>query len=772
MKKKIKSIIGVIVSVAAVMTFLCVDGNKTIMASEADITSDLVAKWTFDDNYTESVSNIPTKLGGKQITYDQGIHGKAAVFNGIDQYLEATQCSQLDLNSTYIQNKDNFTISMWLNIEDSRDVEKFILDKGNSGWIGDDYYTRPYRVYLDGSGLGVELNNGYNNGKTDYLTEGSAYIDEAYADGCEWFLYTVTYDGSRLKTYRNNVLAQQTNYTYGMSKNDMNLFIGVDSEFSKFFKGKIDDLRMYTRTFTYDDVDMLYNEGIKANKEALQPTKQLVGYYKFDGNLEDSSKFKLNGIEVTTKGTKNYGPGKSGKSLTIKNGRYFEIPYGDNYNLGNEYTISLWVKSELSESRPLLFKENPAYGGDNDNEYSYSLYSDTWGNNEICSFTMKSNIWELNQWQPSTVITSEVESNYSTTGIYSNEWKHVAFTFSNGTVTSYLNGKVQSTKDNLGLTKLVNGAGSLLIGYDGNTFFQGSLDELKIYNKCLTPTQVKNEYKRVNSVSIDQNTINKLAKMKTGFSITIPQITFKDINTLTKTVAKSSDAGVTFTSSNPKIISVGNNGVVKALKSGTAYVTVTYNDISKSIKVNAKSDTLYLNESDIKLISKIKVGKSASLGTIKVKDGYTGNYSTIKTSSSKVTFKSSNTNVFTVNNYGKLKGVKNGIAKLTICYNGYEKKYTISVKSDTISLGTTITNKLSNIKVSSPYNIESIKVKDGITGKTSTILSKSYKVKFKSSNTKLFTVNNFGKITGIKAGTGKLIITYDGFAKEYTVKIK
>ncbi|MBE5925929.1 MAG: hypothetical protein E7270_03100 [Lachnospiraceae bacterium] len=746
----------------------------TANAATADITSNLVAHWKFDGNITETVGGIPTEYGARALTYAKGIHGQAAVFNGTDSYLIADACETLDLGSTYTANTDAFTISMWLNMGDCKDTTKYLLQKGgDDGWKGDYYYSTPYELYLNGAAPSVELSNEYQDSSSEYSTSGHNYLSDKYADGSEWFLYTLTYDGSRIKIYHNNELINQLNYTDGITKNDMDLYIGTNFDLDDYYKGMMDDLRMYTRTLSYDDVEALYNAGVAANKEALNPTKQLVAYYKFDGNLNDSTAFANHGEEVSATGTINYGWGKSGQALTMGNGKYFEIPYAEQLNFGKEYTISFWVKQSLEGNRPILYRQNPAYGqNDNDNYYTYAIYADSWSEGECFSSFAKQYLFDYSSWCPGE--SSEISTNTLSTdsnGILASDWKHIAYTFNNGELKCYFNGTLLTTEEATEFTKIVNSAGSLLIGYDGDTFFQGSLDELKIYNRCLNISEIRTEYNRINAITIDSATITKLSKMKKGSSVTIANIGFKNVNTGAVSNIASSNSSVSFRTSNSAVATVTNNGVVKAVGNGTATITAVCNGISKDIKITVKSDTVSITSAQVKSISTVKKGKSVTINSIKVKDGFTGATSTIKSSNSKVTFKSSNPKIFKVTNSGKITGVKNGSAKLTITYGAFSRVYNVNVKSDTISVTSAVSKKLKAIKVKKSYTIPSIKVKDAITSKTSTIKSSNNKVTFTSSNKKIFTVTAKGKITGKKAGSATLTIKYNGFSKSITVKI-
>ena len=141
--------------------------------------------------------------------------------------------------------------------------------------------------------------------------------------------------------------------------------------------------------------------------------------------------------------------------------------------------------------------------------------------------------------------------------------------------------------------------------------------------------------------------------------------------------------------------------------------------------------------------------------TAKVSQVYVGKKATIKVTKTKVTgkvtFKSSNKKVATVNSKGVITGKKAGKAVITVKVGKYTKKLTVKVKKPSFKL----------VK-------SSVKLKKG---KKTTIRVKAApvsKVTYKTSNKKVATVNSKGVVTAKKKG--KVTITVKSGKK--TVKIK
>lgn len=538
----------------------------------------LVAHWTFDGNYNESVSGLKTTLGEKSLTYTEGIFGKAAVFNGKDNYLVVEANSILNLGNSRDTDNNNFTISAWINLGDSKSGEKYLLDKGSSSnWDKNDdcYWTNPYRISFERCETTVALSNGFQDTSKEYNinTEGEARLSGKYVEGGEWFLLTVTYDGKRVKVYYNNELLNQTNYTDGIAFNEEDLYIGTDYRLENLFKGAVDDLRLYTKTLSYDEVNELYQNGLKSNKEFLQPKKQLVAYYAFDGDLKDSSIFKNNAEKVAVQGTTKYVVGKNGKAITMSKGNYILVPAADQLNFETEFTISSWIKADKAGEYPILYRQNPSDSDDNDNEFTYrlALYStDTFEDSQVHMYTKA---YDPNDWAPATGQYLTMEFSTAEQKIKSNSWFHYTVTYKDGQMSAYLNGKLINKSNKSDLIDIYNASGDLLIGFDGDTFFTGALDELKIYNKCLSATEIAKEAKRVDSISLSDKDRKALTTLGKGKTITLNGVKLKDGDTGKESTVKKD---ITYKSSNTKIFTVSKTGQLKGVKAGKAKLTVTY----------------------------------------------------------------------------------------------------------------------------------------------------------------------------------------------------
>lgn len=195
---------------------------------------------------------------------------------------------------------------------------------------------------------------------------------------------------------------------------------------------------------------------------------------------------------------------------------------------------------------------------------------------------------------------------------------------------------------------------------------------------------------------------------------------------------------ITYKTSNKKVATVNEKGVVRGVKKGSAKITVTANGISKTFKVTVKKQTLKLKKSS----ATVTAGKTIA---IKATASPTGN----------ITYKSSNKKVATVSSKGVVKGIKAGKATITVKCNGVSKTFKVTVKKQTLTLKKT-----------------SATIKVGKTVKINATASPKGSITYKSNQESIATVTSKGVVKGVKKGTAKITVTCNGVSKTFKVKVK
>lgn len=222
----------------------------------------------------------------------------------------------------------------------------------------------------------------------------------------------------------------------------------------------------------------------------------------------------------------------------------------------------------------------------------------------------------------------------------------------------------------------------------------------------------------------------------------------------TITPQNATDKTITWTSQNPSVARVTNDGKVTGVSVGTAiiaakiksgevaYLTVTVKDVVKSLALDQSSKT-------------IGVGKSFILTPI---------FTPANASNQKVTWKSSDNSIATVSSTGKVTGVKGGTAMIlcTAEDGGYTANCIVTVQE-----------LVTDIKLN--YTSYKLTVNKSVTLKA-TVKSNNAsnkKVKWTTSNKKIATVNQKGKVTAKKLGKCTIRATAtDGSGETATCTIR
>lgn len=246
------------------------------------------------------------------------------------------------------------------------------------------------------------------------------------------------------------------------------------------------------------------------------------------------------------------------------------------------------------------------------------------------------------------------------------------------------------------------------------------------------------------SLIVTPKFVNKLVISSANSSIYIGKTTQL---TTTITPSDATNKGVTYTSSNNKIATVSQNGIVTGISQGEVTITVSTNDGS-NLKTSLKIKVLPIEVSAIKVDkTSVKMSKNS---TVTLKTTISPSTATNKS----VTYKSSNTKVATVSSSGVIKGVSNGKATVTITSvdnTNIKTSVEVEVKEQTVASISLPKQRIILDKGSSTTIKPTVKY--DITN------APSLPTTWKSANTSIATVSNDGKVTAKKLGKTYLTVT-------------
>jgi hypothetical protein len=221
---------------------LNISGSGTSVASD-----NLVSWWKMDEAngvvaFDSSLLGNEGALGASMSFSGNGTSGiinRSLVFDGIDDYIEVPDNDNLTPN--------HITVSAWIKTDAFSHLID-IISKRNSSNIGGFVWE------TSGAGGVVIMYH--------YIT-GSWQSVSVTIPNSQWALVTSTYDGETIKGYINGVLKSSNATPSGPLNNDSGfLRIGANTaSLNRFFKSQIDDVRVYNRALTANEIQALYNQG-------------------------------------------------------------------------------------------------------------------------------------------------------------------------------------------------------------------------------------------------------------------------------------------------------------------------------------------------------------------------------------------------------------------------------------------------------------------------------------------------------------------------------
>lgn len=233
--------------------------------------------------------------------------------------------------------------------------------------------------------------------------------------------------------------------------------------------------------------------------------------------------------------------------------------------------------------------------------------------------------------------------------------------------------------------------------------------------------------------------------------------------TLTATVAPSdaTNKAVSWKSSDASVASVDNSGKVTAVKAGSATITVTTTDGSKTatcyVTVTAKTievNNVGLDKSEMEMVA----GDSYQF-TVTIKPD--------NASDKTLSWSSSDENVATVDNTGKVTAVSEGKVTITVKTSNPAQSAScdITVKAASIPVtGVNIDSWIINLGVNETAAIAYTIQPDDATNK---------EVTFSSDNTDVVAVDSEGTLVGVSSGSAKVTVTTvdGGYSSVCTVNV-
>lgn len=452
-------------------------GNKEVADTTTGAGSTPLLLMDFDEN--SGTNTLNDKSGnGYNGTMDasmtesdwvRGKYGSALDFDGSDDEITISDNSAFDFTNNAGTQTD-YSLMGWFKLDtswsDASGSSHTIISKRDSsspnyGWElmlcnDTDCGAGGLSMLHDGNTTGVSLYGDFTNGKT--------------YNANQWYHVAVTYDGSLeiAKMYLDGKLIYNASFTHDIDNSTADILIGGD--FVGQFDGILDNIKVYNEVREADQIAMEYNRGAP------------VGYWQFDecsGTTANDASENSNSGTITPgsgvdpdnnaagscssgNGDEMWNDGTTGKrnaSLGFDGSDDYVTIADDNaLDLTNGLSISAWVKTDAEAASNVIVSKGTSY------EMGINADGDIY-------------------W-----VGGSSEDDASAQ-VLNGTWHHVVITNDDTTTTYYVDGR-QTGTDSSGIA--ADNATAFLIGSDGTNYFDGLIDDVRLYNYVLSANQIKN----------------------------------------------------------------------------------------------------------------------------------------------------------------------------------------------------------------------------------------------------------------------------------------
>lgn len=296
-------------------------------------------------------------------------------------------------------------------------------------------------------------------------TSDSACTSAVDYDDSNWhFVTTVKTGTTKIELYVDGVLVATDSSLDDINTlaNGNSFYVGVDRDgTSAEWDGQIDQIRVYRYARSPAQIAWDYNRGGP------------VGRWKFDesswnNNCLTDTVFDLSGQD-------NHGdscPATTGQT-TPESGKYntamhfddvddnVTIPDDISLDLANGLTVSAWVNTDANEADNVIISKGTSY------EVGINADGDVY--------------WDG--------VGAQVDN--GSANVLASSWHHIVITNNDTTATYYVDGLPRGTSSAGVDTDNIT---AFYIGFDGTNYFDGLIDDVRIYNYVLSTQQVKTVY--------------------------------------------------------------------------------------------------------------------------------------------------------------------------------------------------------------------------------------------------------------------------------------
>lgn len=305
---------------------------------------------------------------------------------------------------------------------------------------------------------------------------------ETSIDKNRWYYVIFSWNSSVLRIYLDGELYAETANTVGAAqKTDGNLQIASqlkqkynNSYYYFGFDGSVDEVALYNQYISLENAAQLYNDyiGVPPVEPGIQAN---WGFAEGTGSTATDS---VNNLTAQLLEGASWDNGGVNGNCIVLDGDNDYVSVEDNpaLNPSTDITVSVWARWSIDPVNGKTYSNILSKNGEGQYQIQHS------GENKKFEFAVATT--EGRHWVQSL---SSPEKNiwYNIVGTYSSSQEEMAI---------YVNGVKENSRSQSG--KILSSDAPLLFGKHGEypRHFNGSIDEVKIYNKILSAEEIESEY--------------------------------------------------------------------------------------------------------------------------------------------------------------------------------------------------------------------------------------------------------------------------------------
>jgi hypothetical protein len=456
----------------------------------------LVGWWPFNGNANDESGNGNNgTVNGATLTVDRfGVADKAYSFDGVNDYIQSPVISQL--------NSSHNTLAVWINASAYSVHHQIEYASSVFGTTGRAFAFNTSRLAIVPSTDCVSANS-----------PGLSYLNGQLLAN-NWCQLVFISEAGVGKFYLNGTYLGQVSMGSSICQNPLVLILGrgTNGGGPTWYNGKLDDIGIWNRALTQSEITNLYNSvNTPAPTVSITPTSSticggqsttltastsgstacassglptnlqtgLVGYWPFCGNANDASGNGNNGtVNGATLTTDRFGT--TGSAYSFDGVNDYIVSSNNNIPNSGDFSVSFW--SNLTSNINWSDGEFICLG---------STSSTTWG-----ILATNNGGGRLSRGRGCSGNGTNIINNLYNLNI----WNHYVFNSVSGVTSIYKNGTFLGQTTNGTFSNC--SSAQLFFGVDifsAPEYFNGKLDDIAIWNRALTATEIQQLYTTSNS---------------------------------------------------------------------------------------------------------------------------------------------------------------------------------------------------------------------------------------------------------------------------------